>query len=150
MDSAAPRQGPFWDGMLGRTSQPPAAQTLGLRFVDADSDSGTIDLAFTARAEWTNPFGNVLGAFVAAMLYDTVGPTLLATLDPEKFQSTEEFSVRFLRPLRPGPVTAHGRVVDRSGATAELAATLYDADGPAATATATARVIDVADAPDAV
>ena len=32
-----------------------------------------IELAFAAKEDFTNPTGNVLGAFVAAMLYDTVG-----------------------------------------------------------------------------
>jgi hypothetical protein len=34
---------------------------------------------------FTKPMGNVLGAFLAAMLYDTVGPALLATLQPTSF-----------------------------------------------------------------
>ncbi|NMO03549.1 PaaI family thioesterase [Gordonia sp. TBRC 11910] len=138
------REGPFWDAMAGRTPQPPAARTLGLQFVDADPGAGTIDLAFTAREEWTNPFGNVLGAFIAAMLYDTVGPALLATLEPDQFQSTEDIAVEFIRPLRPGRVTARGRVVERVDDTAKLEATLFDADGPIATCTASARVVGIA------
>ena len=58
---------------------PPAAATLGLEFVGADVEAGTIELAFGATEAFTNPAGNVLGGFVAAMLYDTVGPALLAT-----------------------------------------------------------------------
>jgi acyl-coenzyme A thioesterase PaaI-like protein len=52
---------------------PPAAATLGFEFVDADVEAGTIELAFTAREAFTNPSGNVLGGFVAAMLYDPAG-----------------------------------------------------------------------------
>ena len=57
----------------------------------------------------------MLGAFVAAMLYDTVGPALLATLEPDQFQSTLELNVNFLRPVRPGRVVGKGRVVHRDG-----------------------------------
>ena len=60
--------------------------TLGFQFVQADVELGTIEVAFEATEDFTNPMGNVLGAFLAAMLYDTVGPALLATLSPDQFQ----------------------------------------------------------------
>jgi uncharacterized protein (TIGR00369 family) len=108
-------------------------------------------LAFQARPEWTNPVGNVLGAFVAAMLYDTVGPALLATLQPDQFQSTHDMTVHFLRPVRPGRLTAKGRVVHRDGELAHLQASLFDGESTVvATATATARVIPLDQAPHAV
>ena len=78
-------------------------------------------MAFTATEAFTNPAGNVLGAFQAAMLFDTVGPALLATLAP-----------------------------DRDGALAFLEASLLDGDAAViATATATARVIPLRHAPTA-
>jgi uncharacterized protein (TIGR00369 family) len=126
---------------------PRAAATLGLEFVDADLEARTIELAFAATEAFTNPAGNVLGAFVAAMLYDTVGPALLATLEPDQFQSTLELNVNFLRPVRPGRVIGKGRVVHRDGDLAFLEALLLDAQGTLiATATATARVIPLAQA----
>lgn len=155
------RTGPFWDGVEGRAPVPAAARTLGFEFLDADPEAGTIELAFTAVEAWTNPAGNVLGAFVAAMLYDTVGPALLATLEPDRFQATEQLTVLFRRPLRPGRVLARGRVVHRVGDTAVLEASLHDPrlrdpdqdaglDDTIATATATARVIPLSEARDAV
>jgi uncharacterized protein (TIGR00369 family) len=145
------RSGPFWDGVTGRAPMPRAAQTLGLEVIEVDPERGTIELGFDAVDDWTNPAGNVLGAFVAAMLYDTVGPVLLATLQPDQFQSTLRLDVRFLRPLRPGRATGRGRVVHRDGDLAHVEATLFGSGGERiATATATARVIDLADAAEAV
>src|SRR5262245_13129736 len=136
------RSGPFWDAVEGRAPVPRAAATLGLQFVDADPEQGTIELAFTAKEDFTNPMGNVLGAFVAAMLYDTVGPALLATLEPDQFQSTLALNVNFLRPVQPGRIVGRGRVVHRDGDMAFLEASLIDAQGALiATASATARVI---------
>jgi uncharacterized protein (TIGR00369 family) len=136
------RSGPFWDAVAGRAPVPRAAKILGLEFIAADIEAGTIELAFAATEDFTNPTGNVLGAFQAAMLYETVGPALLATLAPDEFQSTMGLSVSFLRPVRPGRITARGRVVHRDGDLAFLEASLTDADGVViATATATARVI---------
>jgi uncharacterized protein (TIGR00369 family) len=135
------RSGPFWDGVEGRAPLPPAAATLGLEVIDVDADEGTIELSFTAIEDFTNPAGNVLGAFVAAMLYDTVGPALLATLEPDQFQSTVDMHVTFLRPVRPGKVRGRGRVVHRVGDTAFLEASLIANDEVIARATAIAQVI---------
>lgn len=138
----AKRSGPFWDAVEGRAPIPRAAATLGFEFIDADVENGTIEIGFAATEAFTNPAGNVLGAFVAAMLYDTVGPVLLATLEPDQFQSTLELTVHFLRPVRPGRVVGKGRVVHRVGDLAFLEASLLDSQGTIiATATATARVI---------
>jgi uncharacterized protein (TIGR00369 family) len=83
----------------------------------------------------------------AAMLYDTVGPALLATLEPDHFQSTLRLSVSFLRPVRPGRLVGRGRVVHRDGDLVFLEASLADPEGMVvATATATARVIALRDA----
>jgi uncharacterized protein (TIGR00369 family) len=136
------RSGPFWDGIQGRAPMPRAAATLGLEFIDADVEAGTIELAFAATEDFTNPTGNVLGAFQAAMLYDTVGPALLATLEPDQFQSTLQLNVSFLRPVRPGRIIGKGRIVHRDGDLVFLEASLLDAQEQViATATATARVI---------
>jgi uncharacterized protein (TIGR00369 family) len=141
------REGPFWAAVEGRARMPPAARTLGLEVVDVDPGQATIALAFTAPQEWTNPAGNVLGAFVAAMLYDTVGPALIATLEPDQFQSTLDLRVQFLRPVRPGRLAGHGRVLRREGDLAFLEGTLTDGAGNTiATASATARVIPMHEA----
>ena len=87
----------------------------------------------------------MLGAFLAAMLYDTVGPALLATLGPDEFQSTLQMNVDFLRPTRPGRVRGRGRVRHRDGDHAVVEAELFDADDVLlASATAVARVIGLA------
>src|SRR5262245_2576546 len=82
------RSGPFWDTVEGRIPPPRAAATLGLEFVDANLETGTIELRFNATEDFTNPSGDVLGGFLAAMLYETVGPALLATLSSDQFQTT--------------------------------------------------------------
>jgi uncharacterized protein (TIGR00369 family) len=147
MERTNQRSGPFWDSVNGRAPLPRAAATLGMEYIDADIDGGTIELAFSATEDFTNPTGNVLGAFQAAMLYDTVGPALLATLEPDEFQSTIEFKVSFYRPARPGRLIGKGRVVHREGDLAFLEASLMDAnDVLLANATATARVVPLVDA----
>jgi uncharacterized protein (TIGR00369 family) len=123
------RSGPFWDAVQGRAPIPRAAATLGLELLDADVEAGTIELSFKATEDFTNPTGNVLGAFQAAMLYDTVGPALLATLEPDQFQSALQLNVRFLRPVRPGRIIGKGRIVHRDGDQVFLEASLSDPRG---------------------
>lgn len=151
MTATPNRSGAFWDGVAGRAPLPRAAATLGFQFIKADVENGTIEVAFEATEDFTNPMGNVLGAFLAAMLYDTVGPALLATLNPDQFQSTLDLNVRFLRPARPGRIVGQGRVVHRDGDIAHLEASLRGSDETTlAVATATAKVIPLAVAKTAV
>ena len=145
------RTGPFWDGVHGRAPIPRAAATLGFQFIRADVEQGTIEVSFEATEAFTNPMGNVLGAFLAAMLYDTVGPALLATLKPDQFQSTLDLNVRFLRPVRPGRLIGRGRVIHRNADMAWIEAALTDLnDVTIAVASAAARIIPLSTAAAAV
>ncbi|MDT2009786.1 PaaI family thioesterase [Rhodococcus opacus] len=136
------RTGAFWDGIEGRTPMPQAARTLGFELLDADPDAGTITVQFEGAQAFTNPFGEVLGGFLAAMLYDTLGPALLATLPAGQFIETLDLQCSFTAPARPGRLVGQGRVVARDADIATLDGSLIDHTGTVvATATATARVV---------
>ena len=135
------RQGPFWDVMEGRTAPPPAATLLGWQLIAVDPDAGTIVVAFEATEQFLNPVGVVQGGFLAAMLDDTLGPALLATLGPGEFAPTTDLHVQFVRPARPGRLVGRGRIVRRGREIAFLAGELLDdEDELIATATATAHI----------
>ncbi|WP_197680063.1 PaaI family thioesterase [Microlunatus soli] len=141
-DGAAPRSGLFWASIEGRAPVPPAARTLGFTFLEADPDNGTIRLEFDGSPDFTNPRGEILGGFLAAMLYDTVGPALLATIGANEFIETDDLAVSFHHPARPGTITGHGEIVDRDNRQVSLAARLWDHTGTlVASATAHARVV---------
>ncbi|NJC72902.1 PaaI family thioesterase [Planosporangium thailandense] len=141
-ETTTERVGPFWDVIAGRADPPPTAKTLGWKLVAIDPGSGTIEVAFEAPAAFTNPLGVIQGGFLAAMLDDTLGPALVATLPPGQFAPTLELKVNFLRPARPGRLVGTGRIVHRGGTIAFLEGSLRDAeDQIVATATATARVV---------
>lgn len=138
------RTGIFWDGVAGRVPMPAAARTLGFELLDAQPDTRSVTIAFAGIEAFTNPFGKVLGGFLAAMLYDTVGPALLSVLPAGRFIETLELNTTFLRPAEPGQLIGRGRVVTVDGDLAELEATLEDRTGNlVATATATARIVDI-------
>jgi uncharacterized protein (TIGR00369 family) len=135
------REGPFWDVMEGRVAPPPAAITLGFELVAADPDAGTIEVAFTATEQFLNPVGMVQGGFLAAMLDDTLGPALVATLGPGEFAPTTDLHVQFLRPARPGRLRGSGRIVRRGREIGFMSGELRDESGAiVATATATAQI----------
>lgn len=138
----ATRSGPFWEFLAGRLPAPPAAATLGWQLSWVAPERGEIEVFFDARDCFTNPMGNVQGGFLAAMLDDTLGPALAATLDEGEFAPTLELKVSYLRPAVPGPIIGTGRVVHRGGTIAFLAGELKDKAGDVlATATATVRII---------
>lgn len=132
----------FMEAVRRGLPPPPAARTLGFELLDVDPARGRIEIAFVATDDFVNPFGEVLGGFLAAMLYDTVGPAVLATLAAGEFIVTHRVDVQFLRPVRVGRLVGRGRIVDRDGADVRVEATLTDADGEdAATATASIEVV---------
>jgi len=140
--SPASRSGPFWEFLEGRRPAPPAAVTLGWELSWVAPERGEIEVFFDARDGFTNPMGRVQGGFLAAMLDDTLGPALVATLPDGEFAPTLELKVNFLCPASPGRITGTGRVVHRGGSIAFLAGELRDDAGEVlATATATARII---------
>lgn len=135
------RQGPFWDVMEGRATPPPAAVLLGWELVAVDPEAGTIEMAFEATEQFLNPFGMVQGGLLAAMLDDTLGPALVATLGPGESAPTTDLHVQFLRPARPGRLVGRGRVVRKGRDVGFMAGELVDAGGAVvAVATATARI----------
>jgi uncharacterized protein (TIGR00369 family) len=139
------RKGFFWDVMEGRRAPPPAAALLGFELLAIDPAQGTIRVRFTARPEFTNPIGAVQGGFLAAMLDDTLGPALTATLEPDQFAPTIELKVNFIKPAPLGVLIGEGRLVARGGTIAFLAGELRTAAGDlVATATATARIVTTA------
>jgi uncharacterized protein (TIGR00369 family) len=141
-EQPANRSGPFWETLAGRRAAPPCAVTLGWTLSWVAPERGEIEVCFEAGEGFTNPVGKVQGGFLTAMLDDTLGPALVATLPDGEFAVTLELKVSFLRPASPGRITGTGRVVHRGGSIAFLAGELRDDAGEVlATATATSRIV---------
>jgi uncharacterized protein (TIGR00369 family) len=146
MEMNTERRGLFWDMLAGRVPPPPAAVVFGWELVAVDPELGTIEVAFRAGDQFVNSVGVIQGGFLAAMLDDTLGPALLATLPAGQFAPTVDLHVQFLRPARPGRLVGRGRIVQRGKEVCFLAGELIGPDGrPVAVATATARIQTVRD-----
>lgn len=142
MTNTPGRVGPFWDAVAGRAPMPPVADLLGWQLEDIDPDAGTITVRFDARREFTNPQGNIQGGILAAMLDDTMGPALVATLPADRFAPTLEMKVSYIAPARVGALWGRGRVVYAGRTNAFVEADLVDADDKLiARGSATVRIV---------
>ena len=130
----------FWKIVDGRLPLPPCVKTLGIEFLQIDGERGTVEVKFEAKPEFLNPAGNVQGGFLAAMLDDTMGPALTATLEAGEFAPTVNLNVQFHRPAKVGPLKGVGRVVLRGKEVCQLSSELLQNDKIVATATATAVI----------
>lgn len=130
----------FWKIMRKELPPPRAAETLGIVFKSVDAEAGTVEVEFQGKPEFTNPAGNIQGGFLAAMLDDTMGPALSATLRSGEFAPTLNLNVSFQRPATVGTLVGHGRILRRGKDVCFLSAELLQAGQVVATATATAIV----------
>jgi uncharacterized protein (TIGR00369 family) len=130
----------FWQVQNGKLPAPRAAATLGIVVKEVSAETGTIEVEFQGRPDFTNPAGNIQGGFLAAMLDDTMGPALAATLARGEFAPTLNLNVSFARSAKVGPIQGKGHVVKRGKDVCFLAAELYQDGELLASATATAII----------
>jgi uncharacterized protein (TIGR00369 family) len=130
----------FWKIQRGELPIPPAGTTLGIVIKEVDPEQGTIHIDFDAKPEFVNPVGVIQGGFLAAMLDDTLGPALVATLDVGEFAPTLELKVQFIAPAKVGAISGVGKVVSRGGKIAFLEGELRQDGKLVAKATATALI----------
>src|SRR5687767_10767028 len=130
----------FWQVQDGTVPSPRAAATLGIRIGAVCPEAGTIEVEFEGKPEFTNPVGAIQGGFLAAMLDDTMGPALAATLNAGEFAPTLNLNVSFARPAKIGELLGKGRIVRRGKEVCLLAAELYQEGDLVASATATAII----------
>lgn len=97
-------------------------------------------MEFMATDAIVNPARNIQGGFLAAMLDDTMGPALIATLDDNEFAPTLELKVNFIAPAKVGPLVGRGRVVSRGGSVCVLEGELEQAGTLIARSSATALI----------
>jgi uncharacterized protein (TIGR00369 family) len=132
----------FWDMVEGRSAGPPATAFLGARYRSIDVEAGTITIEFNPRVEFLNPARKIQGGFIAAMLDDTMGPIVYATLDRGEFNTTLEFKVSFMRSADLGPLVASARIIHRGRSIVFVEAELRDSAGALiASATSTMKIV---------
>jgi len=130
----------FWKMQAGTIPVPQAVKTLGGSITKVNAELGTIETVFEGKKEFTNPTGAIQGGFLAAMLDDTMGPALAATLKSGEFAPTLSLTIQYLRTASVGTLKGCGRVVRRGKNACYLAGELFQDDELVATATAVALI----------
>lgn len=120
---------------------PPAARPLGWTLIEVDPQAGTIQVELEAKADFTNPSGFVQGGLIAAMLDDTLGPAAFAMTQGKRMTTTIDLHVHYVRPVRPGRVTARARVINLGANIAFVEGQLFDAEGRLAASAAVSATL---------
>jgi uncharacterized protein (TIGR00369 family) len=108
---------------------PPGAALLGREWLGLDEAGDVGTIRFVAQPSFTNRHGTVAGGFLAAMLDSATGMRALAALGAGNTAVTMSLDTCFLKPARPGLLTARARVSERSERDIVVSAELSDADG---------------------
>jgi uncharacterized protein (TIGR00369 family) len=122
-------------------SGPHVWRTLGFR--RRVGAPGTSTVEWDASADYTFPTNDgpvVQGGLVTAVLDSAMGGACWSVLDPQETFLTADLRVEFLRPTRPGKLTANGAVVRRTRRVVFCSAELVDEAG---TVTAASRCTQV-------
>ena len=113
----------------GEFPQPPIAQTLGFRLVEAERGRAVFECE---PAEFHyNPIGTVHAGLASTLLDSAMGCAFVTTLDAGVGWTTLELKANFTRPLtvETGLVRCVGTVVHPGRTVATTEARLEDADG---------------------
>jgi uncharacterized protein (TIGR00369 family) len=125
------------------SDMPPGAVLLGREWLGLDEAGDVGIVRFRAQPSFTNRHGTIQGGFLAAMLDSATGVRALAALAPDKTAVTVSLDTRFLKPARPGILTARARVSEQSERDIVVTADLSDDAGiVVASATARLRILD--------
>lgn len=105
----------------------PFSRLLGIRRLVREN--GTSRYEMTIGPDHLNRRGVAHGGVVASLLDTALGASVVSALAPEEWTGTLELSVQFREPVRPGLVTAQGRLARRGKNVAFAEGEIRDASG---------------------
>lgn len=107
---------------------PPVFRAMRAEVAALNLDEGRLSIRFPVLQEQLNPFGNMQGGMVAAMIDNTLGPLSMAVAPPN---FTRHFEVKYRRPVHPGMghVLVTGHYVERRQRQLFFTATVSDEEG---------------------
>ena len=119
----------------------PMTKHLGWRILEYDAANATLKVCMETRPEFLNPFGFVHGGVLAAMLDETMAPTMAGTLGAGEFAPTLEMKVNFVSAAKAGSFFGTGRVIAKKKSIGFVEAKLEDENAVLiATASATFKI----------
>lgn len=118
----------FGDEAAAMMIPPPVFRAMQAQVINFDLDAGILAVRFPVLHEQLNPFGNMQGGMVAAMIDNTLGPLSMAVAPPN---FTRHFEIKYRRPVHPdmGYVLVTGSLEGREKRRLLLAAKVTDGEG---------------------
>jgi uncharacterized protein (TIGR00369 family) len=129
-------------GVVSEPTRPGISRTLGYR--RASTEPGTATIYWDASEDYcfhTASGPVVQGGLVTAQLDAAMGGAAWSLVAPTHTFLTADLRVEFIRPTRPGPLTAHGTVVRRTSRVIFCAAELFDEAGTLLAASRCTQVV---------
>ena len=107
---------------------PPVFRAMQAEVIGFDLDDGYLKIRFPVLKEQLNPFGNVQGGMIAAMIDNTLGPLSMAVAPPN---FTRHFELKYRTPVHPGMdhIFVTGNYVERRKRRLYFTASLMDDEG---------------------
>lgn len=96
-------------------ARPPVAELLGMELTAVDEGEATMRIE--AGQEHQNTMGLVHGGILCDVADAAMGAAYASTLGTDESFTTVELDIKFLRPVREGPLEARAHVVKRGSTT---------------------------------
>ena len=87
------------------------SKLLGQRILDFDATASCVRVSFVATSDFLNPAGFIQGGILAAMIDDSMGPSVWLTTEGKIFPVTIDLTVSYLGAARRGSIFGEARVV---------------------------------------
>ena len=105
----------------------PFSQLLGMRCVE--KEMGRVRYEMEVAPDHLNKRGVAHGGVASSLLDTALGASVVSSLAPEEWTGTLELSVQFREPIRPGRISAEGRLARRGKRVAFAEGEIRDATG---------------------
>lgn len=130
------------------TEAPHVWRTLGFRRRSIQDGKSVVEWDAPEDYSFPTAEGRVIqGGLVTAILDSAMGGACWSSLDDDQTFLTADLRVEFLRPTRPGLITAYGSVVRRTRRVVFCSAELVDAEGVTTAASRCTQVVLPANGP---
>lgn len=130
------------------TDGPHVWRTLGFRRRSIEDGKSIVEWDAPEDYSFPTADGRVIqGGLVTAILDSAMGGACWSALEDDQTFLTADLRVEFLRPTRPGLLTAHGSVVRRTRRVVFCSAELVDAQGVTTAASRCTQVVLPANGP---
>lgn len=126
--------------MTGEISNPPVAQVLGFKVVEAEEGRVVIEIEASERLH--NPMGTLHGGILCDIADAAMGLSFISTLAEDELFTTVEIKLNFLKPIFKSKLRAEGKIIKKGLTIGLLECHIYDdKDSLVAHSTSTCMVL---------